>query len=131
MHSSATEHVMRRLAGQAIMLANSQSLAEARRLSRQRAEALASRDDVARATGVLYAERATSEQDTFAPGGLRPAGRPPRRLSRIVRGLFSAGRNPQAHTRRRCAYSDRAPPSVRLGLRPGLQAARCRRRSGR
>ena len=61
------EHVMRLLAGQAaILLANSQSLAEARRLSRQLTEALASRDDIARATGVLLARGAASEQDAFA-----------------------------------------------------------------
>ena len=61
------EHVMRLLAGQAaILLANSQSLQEARRLSRQLTEALASRDTVARATGVLLAQGAASEQDAFA-----------------------------------------------------------------
>jgi GAF domain-containing protein len=60
------EHVMRLLAGQAaILLANSQSLAEARRLSRQLTEALASRDDIARATGVLLAQGATGEQEAF------------------------------------------------------------------
>ena len=61
------EHVMRLLAGQAaILLANTQSLAEARRLSRQLTEALASRDAVARATGVLLAQGAISEQEAFA-----------------------------------------------------------------
>jgi len=60
------EHVMRLLAGQAaILLANSQSLQEARRLSRQLTEALASRDAVARATGVLLAQGA-GEQEAFA-----------------------------------------------------------------
>ena len=50
------EHVMRLLAGQAaILLANSQSLQEARRLSRQLTDALGSRDAVAQATGVLMA----------------------------------------------------------------------------
>ena len=61
------EHVMRLLAGQAaILLANSQSLQAARLLSRQLTEALASRDAVARATGVLLAQGAASEQDAFA-----------------------------------------------------------------
>ncbi len=61
------EHVMRLLAGQAaILLANSQSLQEARRLSRQLTEALASRDAIARATGVLLAQGAVSDQDAFA-----------------------------------------------------------------
>jgi GAF domain-containing protein len=61
------EHVMRLLAAQAaILLANSQSLQEARRLSRQLTEALASRDAVAQATGVLLARGAASAQDAFA-----------------------------------------------------------------
>jgi GAF domain-containing protein len=61
------EHVMRLLAAQAaILLANSQSLQEARRLSRQLTEALASRDAVAQATGVLMARGAASAQDAFA-----------------------------------------------------------------
>ncbi|WP_222266235.1 GAF and ANTAR domain-containing protein [Modestobacter marinus] len=60
------EHIMRLLAAQAaILLANSQSLQEARRLSRQLTEALASRDAVARATGVLLAQGAASEQEAF------------------------------------------------------------------
>ncbi len=61
------ENVMRLLAAQAaILLANSQSLQEARRLSRQLTEALASRDAVAQATGVLLARGAASAQDAFA-----------------------------------------------------------------
>ena len=61
------EHVMRLLAGQAaILLANSQSLREARRVSRQLTEALASRDAIARATGVLLAQGAAGEQEAFA-----------------------------------------------------------------
>ena len=61
------EHVMRLLAGQAaILLANSQSLREARRLSRQLTAALASRDAVARASGVLLAQGAAGEQEAFA-----------------------------------------------------------------
>src|SRR3712207_595129 len=58
------EHVMRLLAAQAaILLANPQSVAEARRLSRQLTDALASRDTIARATGVLIARGATGEQE--------------------------------------------------------------------
>ena len=61
------EHVMRLLAAQAaILLANSQSLREARRLSRRLADALAGRDAVAQATGVLLARGAASTQDAFA-----------------------------------------------------------------
>ncbi|SDM11171.1 GAF domain-containing protein [Geodermatophilus siccatus] len=73
------EHVMRLLAGQAaILLANTQSLAEARRLSRQLTEALASRDAIARATGVLIATSATGEQEAFATlaAAARRTGRP-------------------------------------------------------
>jgi ANTAR domain-containing protein len=50
----------------AILLANSQSLAEARRLSRQLTDALASRDVIAQATGVLLAQGAAGRQDAFA-----------------------------------------------------------------
>jgi GAF domain-containing protein len=73
------EHVMRLLAGQAaILLANSQSLQEARRLSRQLTEALAGRDSVARATGVLLAQGAADEQEAFATlaAAARQSGRP-------------------------------------------------------
>ena len=66
-YGPADEHIMRLLAGQAaILLANSQSLREARRLSRQLTEALTSRDAVAQATGVLLAEGAASQQEAFA-----------------------------------------------------------------
>jgi GAF domain-containing protein len=61
------EHVMRLFAAQAaILLANSQSLQEARRLSRQLTGALASRDVIAQATGVLLARGASSPQAAFA-----------------------------------------------------------------
>ncbi|MFW3172849.1 GAF and ANTAR domain-containing protein [Geodermatophilus sp. CPCC 206100] len=61
------EHVMRLLASQAaILLANTQSLAAARRLSRQLTDALAGRDAIAQATGVLLAQGARSRQDAFA-----------------------------------------------------------------
>ena len=81
------EHVMRLLAGQAaILLANSQSLQEARRLSRQLTEALASRDDVARATGVLLAQGAASEQEAFATlaAAARKTGRPVQDVARAL-----------------------------------------------
>jgi GAF domain-containing protein len=61
------EQVMRLLAAQAaILLANSQSLQEARRLSRQLTTALASRDAIAQATGVLLAQGAATRQEAFA-----------------------------------------------------------------
>lgn len=81
------EHVMLLLADQAaILLANSQSLAEARRLSRQLTEALASRDAVARAIGVLLARGATSEQGAFATltTTARQTGRPVQDVARAV-----------------------------------------------
>jgi GAF domain-containing protein len=61
------EQVMRLLASQAaILLANTQSLQAARRLSRQLSDALSSRDAIAQATGVLLARGAASRQDAFA-----------------------------------------------------------------
>ena len=84
------EHVMRLLAGQAaILLANSQSLQEARRLSRQLTEALTSRDAVAQATGVLLAQGATSRQDAFATlaATARRADRP---IEDVARALLAA-----------------------------------------
>jgi GAF domain-containing protein len=61
------EHVMRLLAAQAaILLANTKSMQEARRLSRQLTDALTSRDVVARATGVLLAQGAPDQQVAFA-----------------------------------------------------------------
>lgn len=81
------EHVMRLLAGQAaILLANSQGLREARRLSRQLTEALASRDAIARATGVLLAQGAAGEQQAFArlAAAARQAGRPVQDVARAL-----------------------------------------------
>ena len=80
------EHVMRLLAAQAaILLANSQSLQEARRLSRQLTEALASRD----------ADR-PGHRRAAGPGRGRPAGRV-RPLAAAARrtGRPVAGRGPR------------------------------------
>ncbi|PWW25067.1 ANTAR domain-containing protein [Geodermatophilus normandii] len=84
------EQVMRLLAGQAaILLANTQSLAEARRLSRQLTEALASRDAIARATGVLLARGAPGEEEAFA--GLAAAARQAERpVLDVARALVTA-----------------------------------------
>jgi GAF domain-containing protein len=66
-YTAHDEHLMRLLAAQAaILLANTQSLRAARRLSRQLTEALSSRDAIAQATGVLLARGATSVEDAFA-----------------------------------------------------------------
>jgi GAF domain-containing protein len=91
------EHVMRLLAGQAaILLANSQSLREARRLSRQLTEALASRDDVARAIGVLLAQGAASEQDAFATltTAAQRTGRPVQDVARALVAAVAARNSP-------------------------------------
>lgn len=84
------EQVMRLLAGQAaILLANSQSLAEARRLSRQLTDALASRDAIAQATGVLLAQGAAGQEAAFATlaAAANRTGRP---LEDVARALLSA-----------------------------------------
>ncbi len=84
------EHVMGLLAAQAaILLANSQSLAEARRLSRQLTDALASRDVIARATGVLLAQGAASRQDAFATLAAT-ARRSDRSIEDVARALLAA-----------------------------------------
>ena len=84
------EQIMRLLAGQAaILLANSQSLREARRLSRQLSDALTSRDSIAQATGVLLAQGATSLQEAFAE--LATAARRARRpVEDVARALLTA-----------------------------------------
>jgi GAF domain-containing protein len=84
------EQVMRLLAAQAaILLANAQSLAEARRLGRQLTEALASRDAVAQATGVLLAQGAADRQEAFATlaATARRTGRP---IEEVARALLTA-----------------------------------------
>lgn len=81
------EHIMRLLAGQAaILLANTQSLQSARRLSRQLTEALAGRDAVARATGVLLAQGAATEQVAFAvlADAAKRADRPVQEVARAL-----------------------------------------------
>jgi AmiR/NasT family two-component response regulator len=95
------EHVMRLLAGQAsILLANTQSLQEARRLSRQLTEALGSRDAVARATGLLLARGAASEQDAFAQlaAAARQTARPVQDVARALVAAVVAGNSRRAGT---------------------------------
>jgi len=84
------ERVMRLLAGQAaILLANSQSLSEARRLSRQLTEALGRRDAIAQAVGVLLARGASSHQEAF--GHLAAAAqRSHRSIEDVARALVAA-----------------------------------------
>jgi GAF domain-containing protein len=81
------EQIMRLLAGQAaILLANSQSVQEARRLSRQLSDALASRDAIAQAAGVLLARGASSGQEAFAAlaAAARRADRPVEEVARAL-----------------------------------------------
>jgi GAF domain-containing protein len=96
------EQVMRLLAGQAaILLANSQSLQEARRLSRQLTDALGSRDAVAQATGVLMARGAASPQAAFASlvaAGRRSA-RPVQDVARALLAAVTAGNTRSASGR--------------------------------
>jgi GAF domain-containing protein len=84
------ERVMRLLAGQAaILLANSQSLSEARRLSRQLTEALGRRDAIAQAVGVLLARGASSQQEAF--GQLAAAAQKSHRsIDNVARALVAA-----------------------------------------
>ena len=84
------EHVMRLLAAQAaILLVNSQSLQDARRLSRQLTDALAARDVVAQATGVLLARGAAGRQDAFATLA-STARRSGRSVEDVARALLAA-----------------------------------------
>lgn len=84
------EQVLRIVAAQAaILLANTQSLREARRLSKQLSQALTSRDAVVQATGVLLARGAISQQDAFATlaAAARQSGRP---VEEVARSLLAA-----------------------------------------
>jgi len=81
------EHVLRLLAGQAaILLANTQSLHEARRLSRQLTDALDSRDAIAQAIGVLLSRGARTRQEAFAAlaHAARRAERPVHEVARAL-----------------------------------------------
>ena len=84
-YGHADERVMSLFAEQAaILLANSQSLQQARRLSRQLTDALVSRDAVVRATGVLMA-RGAADQDAALMAltdAARRTGQPVQQLAR-------------------------------------------------
>ena len=76
-----------------ILLANSQSLREARRLSRQLTGALASRDAVAQAIGVLLARGAAGQQEAFASlaATARQSRRPVEDVARALVATVTAG----------------------------------------
>jgi GAF domain-containing protein len=66
-YSMRAEAVMQMFARQAaILLTNSQTLADARRLSAQLTEALTNRDTIGQAKGILMARGAANEQSAFA-----------------------------------------------------------------
>ena len=95
------EEVMGLLAAQAaILLANSQSLREARRLSRQLTDALARRDEIAQATGVLMAQGAANGHEAFTllTTAARRADRPVEEVAHALLGVVTA-RNPDAEPR--------------------------------
>jgi GAF domain-containing protein len=66
-YNARTEHVLELFARQAaILLGNTQALADARRLSTQLTQALNNRDMIGQAKGVLIAQGAASDQAAFA-----------------------------------------------------------------
>ena len=66
-YDTRAEHVLELFARQAaILLSNTQALADARRLSGQLTEALTNRDTISQAKGVLIAQGAANDQTAFA-----------------------------------------------------------------
>ena len=66
-YDTPAEHVLELFARQAaILLSNTQALADARRLSAQLTEALTNRDTIGQAKGVLIAQGAANDQTAFA-----------------------------------------------------------------
>ncbi len=84
------EQVMSLFAAQAaILLANTQSLQQARRLSRQLTDALRGRDAIVRATGVLLA-RGAADQDAALIALTDAAGRSGLTVQQLARELLAA-----------------------------------------
>ena len=84
------ERVMSLFAEQAaILLANTQSLQQARRLSRQLTDALHGRDAIVRATGVLLA-RGAADQDAAFIALTDAAGRSGQTVQQLARDLLAA-----------------------------------------
>jgi GAF domain-containing protein len=87
------DQIMRLLSQQAaILLANAQSLQEARRLSRQLTEALSRRDAIAQATGVLLSQGAVSDREAFTllTAAARRANQPVGEVARALLDLVRA-----------------------------------------
>jgi GAF domain-containing protein len=92
--SSPDERVMSLFAEQAaILLANTQSLQQARRLSRQLTDALVSRDAIVRATGVLLARGAADQDAAFIAltDAARRSGQPVEQLARELLAAVASG----------------------------------------
>src|SRR3954454_20178232 len=93
-YAQADERVMSLFAEQAaILLANTQSLQQARRLSRQLTDALVSRDAIVRATGVLLARGAADEDAAFVAltDAARRSGSTVQQLARDLLAAVAAG----------------------------------------
>lgn len=89
-YDAHAERVMSLFAQQAaILLANTQSLQQARHLSRQLTDALGSRDAISQATGVLIARGAADRHAAFALLA-DTAGRSGRTVEEVARELLSA-----------------------------------------
>src|SRR3954467_7105821 len=89
-YGTPDERVMSLFAEQAaILLANTQSLEQARRLSRQLTDALVSRDAITRATGVLLA-RGAADQDVAFIALTDAAGRSGQTVEQLARELLAA-----------------------------------------
>jgi len=93
-YGAADERVMSLFAEQAaILLANTQSLQQARRLSRQLTDALVSRDAIVRATGVLLARGAADQDAAFTAltDAARRSGQTVEQLARELLAAVAAG----------------------------------------
>jgi GAF domain-containing protein len=93
-YGSPEERVMSLFAEQAaILLANTQSLQQARRLSRQLTDALRGRDAIVRATGVLLARGATDQDAAFVllSDAARRSGRTVQQFARELLAAVVAG----------------------------------------
>jgi GAF domain-containing protein len=93
-YGAADERVMSLFAEQAaILLANTQSLQQARRLSRQLTDALRGRDAIVRATGVLLARGAADQDAAFAllSDAARRSGRTVQQFARELLAAVVAG----------------------------------------
>ena len=100
-YGAQDEQVMRLLSEQAaILLANTQSLQQARRLSRQLTEALSGRDAVGQATGVLLARGAATAQEAFATltSTAHRSGRSVDDVARALLAAVTAGHGDHAST---------------------------------